>query len=72
MQSIKEPLLPVKTANLTKLSELNGKMLKRSMARIDFKTDISPKMIQSTIDYMAELGYIKKSFKAKEILYDKI
>ena len=31
-------------------------------------TDIDPEQIQKTINYMAKLGYIKKSFKAEEIL----
>ena len=72
MQSIKEPLLPVKAADLTKRSEINNKVLSRSMARMNYKTDISPEMIQSMIDYMAKLGYIKNSFKAKKILYKEI
>ncbi len=72
MQSIKEPLLPVKAGNLITGAGINSKILSRSMARMPFKTDISAEIIQATIDYMAKLGYIKKSFKAKEILYDKI
>ncbi len=72
MQSIKDPLFPAKAAKLTKRNEINNKVLSRSMDRIDYSTDISLEMIQSTIDYMAKLGYIKKSFNAKEILYDGI
>ncbi|MCK5583335.1 MAG: ABC transporter substrate-binding protein [Elusimicrobiales bacterium] len=72
MQSINEPLLPLKAAKLTKRNEINDKVLGRSMKRMNYTTEISPAMIQSTIDYMAKLGYIKKSFKAEEILYDGI
>ena len=38
------------------------------MARLEYTTAIEPKVVQETIDYIAELGYIKSSFKAEDIL----
>jgi len=43
-------------------------MLKSLTKRLDCTTEINPEEIQNTIDYMAKLGYIKRSFKAEEIL----
>ncbi len=72
MQSTKGVLFPAKAAKLAGKLEINSKVLSRSMNRMDYTGNISSEIIQSTIDYMAKLGYIKKSFKAEEILYDKI
>lgn len=38
------------------------------MQRLEYTTDIDPQMVQDTIDYVASLGYIKRSFKAEDIL----
>ena len=40
----------------------------KSVNRMDFTTDIDPVMVQEIIDYVAELGYIKSSFNADELL----
>jgi len=42
--------------------------LLRSMARLEYTTTIDPEVVQATIDYLAELGYIKSSFNAEDIL----
>jgi len=38
------------------------------MSRLEYTTDIEPKEVQATIDYIAGLGYIKGSFNADDIL----
>ena len=40
----------------------------RSMERLFYNTDIDPEMVQTTIDYLISLGYIKKEMKAEDIL----
>jgi NitT/TauT family transport system substrate-binding protein len=48
--------------------EITPELLLRSMGRLEYTTDIDPKMVQDTIDYMAGLGYIKSGFSADDIL----
>jgi NitT/TauT family transport system substrate-binding protein len=48
--------------------EITPEVLLRSMARMEYITDIDPKVVQATIDYIAGLGYIKNSFNAADIL----
>jgi ABC-type nitrate/sulfonate/bicarbonate transport system substrate-binding protein len=38
------------------------------MSRLEYTIDIDPKVVQETIDYLVELGYIKSSFSAEDIL----
>jgi len=35
---------------------------------LEYTTDIDPVVVQEAIDYVAQLGYIKSSFKAGDIL----
>ena len=60
--------LPAKAAQFAGKIEMGSTVLFRSMARIEYTTDINPKMVQEIIDYMTRLGYIKRRFKAEEIL----
>jgi NitT/TauT family transport system substrate-binding protein len=48
--------------------EITAGALLRSMKRLDYTLSIDPAMVQQTIDYLAELGYITSSFDASEIL----
>jgi len=48
--------------------EITPEVTLRAMGRLDYTTDIDPKEVQATIDYIARLGYIKSSFKAEDIL----
>jgi NitT/TauT family transport system substrate-binding protein len=48
--------------------EITPEVMLRSMGRLEYTTDIDPKMVQETIDYIAKLGYIKNSFNAEDIL----
>jgi len=48
--------------------EITPEVMLKSMGRLDYTTDIDPKEVQATIDYIAGLGYIKSSFNAADIL----
>ena len=48
--------------------EITPEVMLRSMGRLEYTTDIDPQEVQSTIDYIAGLGYIKGSFNADDIL----
>ncbi|MDY6825344.1 MAG: ABC transporter substrate-binding protein [Thermodesulfobacteriota bacterium] len=47
---------------------ITPEVLARSMDRLNYTTNIDPGAVQATIDFMAELGYIKKAFKAGDLL----
>jgi len=63
-----EKIFPAEAAEVAAKLEITSQVLLRSMARLEYNTDIDPKVVQETIDYIAELGYIKSSFKAEDIL----
>jgi len=61
-------LFPVEIADITTKTEISPEVLLRSMNRLEYTTDIDPVVVQEAIDYAAQLGYIKSSFKAEDIL----
>jgi NitT/TauT family transport system substrate-binding protein len=61
-------LFPVEIADIAAKTEINPEVLLRSMNRLEYTTDIDPVIVQEAIDYAAQLGYIKGSFKAGDIL----
>jgi NitT/TauT family transport system substrate-binding protein len=61
-------LQPAEAADVVSQMEITPQVLLRSMQRLDYTTDIEPSVVQETIDYLVELGYIKHSFDAAEIL----
>ena len=52
------------TANL----EITPEIISRSMYRVEYTTDIELEVVQDTIGYMVELGYIEEGIKAADIL----
>ena len=68
LQVVDGSLSPAEAAGVAAKLEITSQVLLRSMARLEYTTDIDPKVVQETIDYIAELGYIKSSFKAEDIL----
>ena len=68
LQIAKGSLFPINTAEEAGRLDITPEVLFRSMERLEFTTDIDPKMVQETIDYLVKLGYIKNSFKAENIL----
>ena len=61
-------LFPVEIADIATKTEITPEFLLRSMNRLEYTTDIDLAVIQDAIDYVAQLGYIKSSFKAGDIL----
>jgi len=68
LTAISEGIFPVEVAALAAQLEIKENALLKSMSRMEYTLDIDIEMVQSIIDYMAELGYIKSSFDAEEIL----
>ena len=68
LQEVGGSLFPVEIADITTKTEINPEVLLRSMNRLEYTTDIDPVVVQEAIDYAAQLGYIKSSFKAGDIL----
>jgi len=66
--SVGESIFPTQVAEVAARLEITPKVLLRSMARLEYTTAINPEVIQETIDYLTELGYIKSSFNAGDIL----
>jgi NitT/TauT family transport system substrate-binding protein len=61
-------LFPVEVADVVAQLEITPEILLRSMARLDYTTEIDAETVQSVIDYVTKLGYINASFDASEIL----
>ena len=61
-------ILPEALGDSTGSLEITAELLLRSMARLEYTLSIDPEIVQQTIDYLAELGYISSSFDASEIL----
>ncbi|MBU0705255.1 MAG: ABC transporter substrate-binding protein [Chloroflexi bacterium] len=63
-----QTVFPAEAAEIASTFEITPNILRRSMARLEYTTALDPGMVQEVIDYMAELGYIRSSFKAEDIL----
>jgi NitT/TauT family transport system substrate-binding protein len=61
-------VFPIKATRIAASLEISPQILLKSMARLEYSPSIDPDMVQETIDFLARLGYIKKSFRANEIL----
>ena len=61
-------LFPMEITDIAAKTEITPEVLLRSMNRLEYTTDIDLTVIQEAIDYVAQLGYIKSSFKAEDIL----
>jgi len=45
--------------------DITGHLVSRSMSRLVYRTHLDVAVVQDTIDYLAELGYIKEAFDAR-------
>ena len=63
-----EQVAPEGAAKLTVEQDMRPETMRRSMKRLEYSTDLSLEAVQEVIDYAAELGYIKRSFPAAEIV----
>ncbi|MFC1935065.1 ABC transporter substrate-binding protein [Chloroflexota bacterium] len=68
LSSAGSSFLSEERAGMTANLGITPDILSRSLSRMKFTTDIDPQIVQETIDYLAELDYIKNSFPAKDIL----
>lgn len=66
--TVGEGVFPSEAAGVSAQLEITPDVLFRSMTRLEYTTAIDPEVVQQTIDYLAELGYIKSSFAAEDIL----
>ena len=68
LQKTEGSLYPKQILDTTGKIEMSSDVLFRSMKNLNYTSKVNPKIIQETINYMAQLGYIKKSFGAADIL----
>jgi len=61
-------IFPAEAAEVAAKLEITPEVLLRSMTRLEYTTAIDPEVVQETVDYLVELGYIKSSFDAEDIL----
>ena len=61
-------LFPAEVADVVNQLEITPEVLLRSMGRLEYTLSIDPEIVQQTIDYLAQLGYIANSFPAEDIL----
>jgi NitT/TauT family transport system substrate-binding protein len=61
-------IFPADVTEVATSLEITPEVLRRSMGRLEYTTEIDPIGVQATIDYIARLGYIRDSFSAEEIL----
>lgn len=68
LSTVDANVFPAEAADVASDLEITPEILKRSMERLDYTIDIDPDIVQDTVDYIAELGYIKSSFDSGDIL----
>jgi NitT/TauT family transport system substrate-binding protein len=61
-------LFPIEDADLISKIKITAEVLLKSMHRLEYTININPLIVQETINYVANLGYIKSSFPAEDIL----
>ncbi len=61
-------ILLAKEEELSTSLEITPEVMLRSMERVEYSVDISPRVVQDMIDYMVKLGYIKEGTKAADFL----
>jgi len=68
LQVAGEKIFLAKEAEITANLEITPEVISHSMDRVEYAININPRVVQDTIDYMVELGYIKERSKAADIL----
>jgi NitT/TauT family transport system substrate-binding protein len=61
-------VFPGETTNIIEQLDSTPEILLRSMKRLDYSVDLDLQIVQETINYMVQLGYIKQQFKAEDIV----
>ena len=69
LSMMSETIFPIEAAKTAAILEVTPRAMMISLTKRLFNTtEVFPREIQATIDYMATLGYIKQSFIAEKIL----
>jgi NitT/TauT family transport system substrate-binding protein len=68
LQATSQRLSPLEEIQDMESLEVTPEIISRSMGRIEYSTSINPAIVQETIDFMVELGYIKGGVTAADIL----
>ncbi|MEA1927156.1 MAG: ABC transporter substrate-binding protein [Candidatus Auribacterota bacterium] len=69
LQAAGKEVLPLRVGKIADQLNITPDIIKKSlMTRMICSTEIDPEQVQLTIDYLYKLGYIKKRFKAENIL----
>lgn len=68
LSMVPEKNLHVSPGKIIRKLDISSRTLLRSMKRLKYCNDIDPGMIQRTIDYMSQLGYLRNNLKADDIL----
>jgi len=69
LQVVEKEVLPLEIGEVAAQLEITPEVILRSLTtKMECTTEIDPEVVQQTIDYLAELGYIKSSFAAEDIL----
>ena len=68
LQVAGDKIFLAKEAEMTTNLEITPEVISRSMDRVKYTTSINIGVVQDTIDYMVELGYIKEGIKAADIV----
>ena len=69
LQVVGNEVLPLEIGEVAAQLEITPEVILRSLTtKMECTTDIDPEIVQQMIDYQAELGYIKSSFAAEDIL----
>ena len=63
-----EKVFPTKATTIAASLEISPQILLKSMARLEYSPSIDHDTVQQTIDYLVRLGYIRKPFRADDIL----
>lgn len=68
LQIAGEKILSLASVSFTADLEITPEIILRSMSRMEYSASVNAAVVQSTIDYMVRLGYVKGGFNASDIL----
>jgi NitT/TauT family transport system substrate-binding protein len=66
--AVGEGISPAWGPDMAAKLKITPELMLRSMARLEYCTAIDPRAIQQTIDYLAEIGYLKRSPSADDMV----
>ncbi len=63
-----DKVFPIEAAQAAAKLDISSTVVRRSMGRLEYTTDIDPKTVQESIDFAVGQGYIRTSINAGDIL----